>query len=124
MTKPLLAEGFSIPTASQVDGRLIGVRSYLAWVGRCLGIAQGHSIASLAYLEPKAFGFVGAMLVGFKLADWLAPSEVTGAMPIIIEARRFIRPRYPACRLLGRAACIDQVCQRPVLYRWLGQHRL
>ena len=31
--------------------------------------------ASLAYLEPKAFGFVGAMLVGFKLADWLAPAR-------------------------------------------------
>ena len=75
MAKPLLAEGFSIPTASQVDGRLIG-GDFLFGMGWAVsGYCPGPGIASLAYLEPKAFGFVGAMLVGFKLADWLAPAR-------------------------------------------------
>ena len=73
MARPLFAEGFSIPTASQVDGRLIG-GAFLFGMGWAVsGYCPGPGVASLAYLEPKAFGFVGAMLVGFKLADWLAP---------------------------------------------------
>ena len=73
MARPFLAEGFSIPTASQIDGRLIG-GAFLFGMGWAVsGYCPGPGIASLAYLEPKAFGFVGAMLVGFKLADWLAP---------------------------------------------------
>ena len=73
MARPLFAEGFSIPTVSQIDGRLIG-GAFLFGMGWAVsGYCPGPGIASLAYLEPKAFGFVGAMLVGFKLADWLAP---------------------------------------------------
>jgi len=73
MTRPLFAEGFSLPTASGIDGRLIG-GAFLFGMGWAVsGYCPGPGIASLAYLEPKAFGFVGAMLVGFKLADWLAP---------------------------------------------------
>ena len=73
MARPLFAEGFSMPTASQIDGRLIG-GAFLFGMGWAVsGYCPGPGIASLAYLEPKAFGFVAAMLVGFKLADWLAP---------------------------------------------------
>ena len=73
MARPLFAEGFSIPTASQIDGRLIG-GAFLFGMGWAMsGYCPGPGVASLAYLEPRAFGFVGAMLVGFKLADWLAP---------------------------------------------------
>jgi len=73
MARPLLAEGFSLPTASQIDGRLIG-GAFLFGMGWAVsGYCPGPGIASLAYLEPKPFGFVAAMLVGFKLADWLAP---------------------------------------------------
>ena len=73
MVKPLFAEGFSMPTASQIDGRLIG-GAFLFGMGWAVsGYCPGPGIASLAYLEPKALGFVGSMLVGFKLADWLAP---------------------------------------------------
>ncbi len=73
MARPLFAEGFSMPTASQIDGRLIG-GAFLFGMGWAVsGYCPGPGVASLAYLEPKAFGFVGAMLVGFKLSDWLAP---------------------------------------------------
>ena len=73
MARPLFAEGFSMPTASQIDGRLIG-GAFLFGMGWAVsGYCPGPGVASLAYLEPKAFVFVGSMLVGFKLADWLAP---------------------------------------------------
>ena len=73
MTRPLLAEGFSMPTASRIDERLIG-GAFLFGMGWAVsGYCPGPGIASLTYLEPKEFGFVAAMLVGFKLADWLAP---------------------------------------------------
>ena len=75
MTRPLLAEGFSMPTASRIDERLIG-GAFLFGMGWAVsGYCPGPGIASLTYLEPKAFGFVAAMLVGFKLADWLAPAR-------------------------------------------------
>ena len=75
MARPLLAEGFSISTASQIDGRLIG-GAFLFGMGWAVsGYCPGPGIVSLAYLEPKAFGFVGATLVGFKLADRLAPAR-------------------------------------------------
>ena len=73
MARPLLAEGFSMPTASRIDGRLIGGALLFGMGWAVSGYCPGPGIASLAYLEPKAFGFVAAMLVGFKLADWLAP---------------------------------------------------
>ena len=73
MARPLFAEGFSMPTASQIDGRLIGGACLFGMGWAVSGYCPGPGVASLAYLEPKAFGFVGAMLMGFKLADWLAP---------------------------------------------------
>ena len=73
MPRPLFAEGFSMPTASQIDRKLIG-GAFLFGMGWAVsGYCPGPGIASLAYLEPSAFGFVAAMLVGSKLADWLAP---------------------------------------------------
>ena len=73
MARPLFAEGFSMPTASQVDGWLIGGAFLIGMGWAVSGYCPVPGVASLAYLEPKAFGFVAAMLVGFKLADWLAP---------------------------------------------------
>ena len=73
MARPLFAEGFSMPTASLIDGRLIGGAFLFAMGWAVSGYCPGPGVASRAYLEPKAFGFAGAMLVGFKLADWLAP---------------------------------------------------
>ena len=73
MARPLFAEGFSMPTASQIDGRLIGGAILFGMGWAVSGYCPGPGVASLAYLEPKGYGFVFAMLAGLKLADWLAP---------------------------------------------------
>ena len=63
MGRPLLAEGFSIPTPPQIDGRPIG-GAFLFGIGWAVsGYCPGPVFSSIAYLEPKAFAFVGAMLV-------------------------------------------------------------
>ena len=80
MAKPLLAEGFSISTASQIDGRLIG-GAFLFGMGWAVsGYCPGPGIV---------FGTEGVWFrrryVGWIQAGGLAsPSEVTRAMPIII----------------------------------------
>lgn len=75
MTKPVFSSNFSLPTASAVDARLlIGAAIFgIGWT--VSGYCPGPGVASFAYLEPKAFGFVAAMLVGFKIADWFAPAK-------------------------------------------------
>jgi len=75
MTKPVFSSSFSLPTASAVDARLlIGAAIFgIGWT--VSGYCPGPGVASFAYLEPKAFGFVAAMLVGFKIADWFAPAK-------------------------------------------------
>lgn len=61
---PVLAQRFSLPTARDVDGRLVtGAAVYgVGWgmVGFCVGPA----VASLAFLQPKSFIFVAAMVAG------------------------------------------------------------
>ena len=75
MAKPIFSEQFSMPLATQIDARLL-VGAVIFGVGWTVsGYCPGPGVASFAYLEPKAFGFVAAMLVGFKIADWFAPAK-------------------------------------------------
>jgi uncharacterized membrane protein YedE/YeeE len=75
MAKPMFSEQFSMPLTTQIDARLL-VGAVIFGVGWTVsGYCPGPGVASFAYLEPKAFGFVAAMLVGFKIADWFAPAK-------------------------------------------------
>ena len=47
MVRPLFAEGFSMPTASQIDGRLIGGAFLFGMGWQCPGIAQGPELPVL-----------------------------------------------------------------------------
>ncbi|MFQ5972771.1 MAG: DUF6691 family protein [Alphaproteobacteria bacterium] len=76
---PVLASRFTLPTAREVDGRLVtGAAVYgVGWgmVGFCVGPA----IASFAFLQPKSFIFVAAMLAGALI------SKGTGKRPATAE---------------------------------------
>lgn len=64
MGKPLFAEKFSLPSRSDLDGKLIG-GSILFGIGWGIaGICPGPAIASLALVPMKALPFVAALIAG------------------------------------------------------------
>lgn len=69
---PLFTESFLLPLTSVVDQKLI-IGAGLFGVGWGIsGLCPGPAVAGLAYLEPKIMGFMVAMALGFKAADWLS----------------------------------------------------
>ena len=80
---PVLAERFSLPTAKDVDGRLV-LGAALFGVGWGLsGFCPGPAIASLLLLAKGTLIFVPAMLIGIGLARLLIqirmPSKAVSA---------------------------------------------
>ena len=79
MARPLFAEGFSIPTASRIDGRLIG-GAFLFGMGWAVsGYCPGPAVVSLLYGNKRTFVFFIAMLLGMSLegrvSHWLSHTE-------------------------------------------------
>jgi uncharacterized protein len=69
--RPVLADGFSLPTSSSVDRRLIG-GSALFGVGWGLsGFCPGPAVAALVTGLAPVFAFVAAMVAGMVLYAWL-----------------------------------------------------
>ena len=73
---PLFAASFMMPLTSVVDQKLI-IGAVLFGVGWGIsGLCPGPAVAGLAYFEPKILGFIVAMALGFKVADWLSAQMV------------------------------------------------
>ncbi len=73
---PLFTASFLLPLTSVVDQKLI-IGAVLFGVGWGIsGLCPGPAVAGLAYLEPKILGFIVAMALGFKVADWLSAQMV------------------------------------------------
>lgn len=69
--RPVLADGFSLPTRSTVDPRLIG-GSALFGVGWGLsGFCPGPAVAALVTGLAPVFAFVAAMAAGMVLYAWI-----------------------------------------------------
>lgn len=69
--RPVLADGFSLPTNSSLDARLIG-GSALFGVGWGLsGFCPGPAVAALVTGLTPVFAFVAAMMAGMVLYAWL-----------------------------------------------------
>lgn len=69
--RPVLADGFSLPTKSSLDARLLG-GSALFGVGWGLsGFCPGPAVAALVTGLTPVFAFVAAMLAGMALYVWL-----------------------------------------------------
>lgn len=67
----LLGLAMRLPTAREVDRRLLG-GSLLFGAGWGLaGICPGPALALLGHGEPKAAVFVGAMVIGMGAFEWL-----------------------------------------------------
>ena len=70
-TVSLLGEALKLPTARHIDRRLIG-GSVLFGVGWGIaGFCPGPGLVALGMGEVKALVFVGAMLVGMGVFEWI-----------------------------------------------------
>ena len=73
MTKPVLAQKFSLPDRRELDGKLIA-GSALFGVGWGLaGLCPGPAIASLAIAPAAVLPFILAMIAGMAACRLLAP---------------------------------------------------
>lgn len=68
-SKPLLANGFQLPTNTTLDGRLLGGAALFGIGWGIYGYCPGPAISALAYLNTDTVIFVGAMLAGMALAN-------------------------------------------------------
>lgn len=64
---PLAEPAFHLPTARDVDGRLIGGAALFGIGWGLVGFCPGPAVASLAYGASGSFIFVSAMIVGMLL---------------------------------------------------------
>jgi len=69
--RTLLGEALTLPTARDIDRRLVG-GSLLFGIGWGLaGFCPGPALVALGIGHPKAWVFVLAMLLGMALFEWL-----------------------------------------------------
>jgi uncharacterized protein len=70
--RPVLADGFSLPTRTRLDAPLI-LGSALFGVGWGLvGFCPGPAVAAVVTGLPAVLGFVAAMLAGMALHAWVS----------------------------------------------------
>ena len=69
--KPLLAQKFSLPSKTMLDGRLLGGAAIFGTGWGLYGYCPGPAISALAYLNTETVIFVAAMLCGMVIANKL-----------------------------------------------------
>ncbi len=67
MAQPVLGGTFDLPTGRLLDARLIGGSALFGIGWGLAGFCPGPALAALSLGLPKAFVFVGAMLLGMLL---------------------------------------------------------
>jgi len=80
---PLLARGFTLPEASDIDARLIAGAAVFGVGWGLVGFCPGPAVASLAFGHFESVLFVAAMLAGMAVANIVPgptrPVAITGA---------------------------------------------
>lgn len=64
---PVLADVFDVPTRRRIDARLIGGSALFGIGWGLAGFCPGPALAALSLGLPKAFLFVGAMILGMVI---------------------------------------------------------
>lgn len=70
--KPILADGFHLPTATDIDGPLITGAALFGVGWGLVGYCPGPAVAALSLGSASTLYFVAAMLVGMGIARALA----------------------------------------------------
>ncbi|MBT3463238.1 MAG: YeeE/YedE family protein [Gammaproteobacteria bacterium] len=71
LRKPVYGTAFLAPLSTVIDKRLLLGAAVFGVGWGVSGLCPGPAIVGIAFLEPKLFGFLAAMLIGMTLADRL-----------------------------------------------------
>jgi uncharacterized membrane protein YedE/YeeE len=69
--RPILADGFALPTKSALDARLLGGAALFGVGWGLSGFCPGPAVAALTTGLTPVFAFVAAMMAGMVLYAWL-----------------------------------------------------
>ena len=69
--RPILADGFALPTKSALDGRLLGGAALFGVGWGLSGFCPGPAVAALVTGLTPVFAFVAAMMAGMVLYAWV-----------------------------------------------------
>jgi uncharacterized membrane protein YedE/YeeE len=72
--RPVLADGFDLPTKKDVDGRLLGGAALFGIGWGLAGFCPGPAVTALASGLLPVFAFVAAMVAGMALYKWVSSS--------------------------------------------------
>lgn len=88
--RPLLADGFALPTKSALDVRLLGGAALFGVGWGLSGFCPGPAVAALVTGLVPVFAFVGAMVAGMVLYAWVfeRPDRGVKAQPGAFSASK------------------------------------
>jgi len=69
--RPILADGFALPTKGALDGRLLGGAALFGVGWGLSGFCPGPAVAALTTGLTPVFAFVAAMIAGMVLYAWV-----------------------------------------------------
>lgn len=69
--RPILADGFALPTKSALDGRLLGGAALFGVGWGLSGFCPGPALAAMVTGFLPVFAFVGAMVGGMVIYAWI-----------------------------------------------------
>ena len=93
--RPVLADGFSLPTKSAVDGRLVGGAALFGVGWGLSGFCPGPAVAALSTGMTPVLAFVTSMLAGMAVYAWVFDRASDSRSPV--------RARVPGGDSGGRA---------------------
>ena len=78
--RPILADGFALPTKSALDGRLLGGAALFGVGWGLSGFCPGPAVAALTTGLTPVFAFVAAMIAGMVLYTWVLERPDRGSV--------------------------------------------
>jgi uncharacterized membrane protein YedE/YeeE len=78
--RPVLADGFELPTRSALDARLLGGAALFGVGWGLSGFCPGPAVAALVTGLAPVFAFVAAMMLGMVVYTWVFERSDRGGM--------------------------------------------
>jgi uncharacterized membrane protein YedE/YeeE len=78
--RPLLADGFALPTKTALDGRLLGGAALFGVGWGLSGFCPGPAVAAMVTGLLPVFAFVAAMVGGMAIYGWIFERPLRGGV--------------------------------------------